>query len=346
MKQNKLGGKAILYMILLTIQFGLQPMLTNKFTPKTVCKSSVILVQETTKFLIAMTMLATGGSFSDALKGWSISSWLRVAVLPAGLYTIQNAAALTAYQNLDGVTFNVLNQTKTLSAALCCYLLIGRKQSKVQILSLFILFISALIIEGLIPLVYFTGRDIGGKGELKQASETQLHSSRHFTYGVLPVLLASFISGLAGAISQKNLQNGGRNALLFSSELCVASIITLLISLTFSADGQSIQRNGFFHEWTGYCFIPILSNAIGGIIVGLVTKYAGSVRKGFALIFGLVFTGLVQSFVDQIPLSKEQLVGGSMAALSVWLHSTNPPIGSVTNKASASNANRKLQKQD
>ena len=91
------------------------------------------------------------------IQDWSIASWIRVAVLPAGLYTIQNSAALLAYQHLDGITFNVLNQTKTLSAALCCYLLIGRKQSSVQIISLFLLLISALIIENMISIDFLGG---------------------------------------------------------------------------------------------------------------------------------------------------------------------------------------------
>lgn len=267
--------------------------------------------------------------------GWTISSWVRVAALPAGLYTIQNTAALTAYQNLDGVTFNVLNQTKTLSAAVCCYLLMGRKQSKLQIVSLFVLFLSALIVEDLIPLNFlFGGGDSlsSSSSNMDDESESKIQSSRHFVNGVLPCLLASFISGLAGAISQKNLQNGGRNPYLFSSELCVASVLTLLSSLTVSADGERIRSNGFFDQWTIQTLIPVLTNAIGGIIVGLVTKYAGSVRKGFALIFGMILTGVVQSMNDGVPLAPSQVVGGIFAAISLWMHATNPYIATTRQK--------------
>lgn len=44
------------------------------------------------------------------LIGWNITTWLTVALLPAGLYALQNLAALQAYQNLDALTFNVLNR--------------------------------------------------------------------------------------------------------------------------------------------------------------------------------------------------------------------------------------------
>lgn len=195
-------------------------------------------------------------------------------------------------------------------------------------MALVLLFISALIVENLIPLNFLLSRkDV----EEKESPEISFQSSRHFTHGVLPVMLASFISGLAGAISQKNLQNEGRNPYLFSSELCIASISTLSISLIFTTDGQRIRAHGFFDQWTLQTLIPVLTNAIGGIIVGLVTKYAGSVRKGFALIFGMVLTGVVQSIIEGVPLSSSKLIGGIFAALSLWMYSSGS--GKVTKKA-------------
>ena len=153
--------------------------------------------------------------------------------------------------------------------------------------------------------------------------------ARHVTHGVAPVLLASFLSGLAGALSQKNLQ--GRNPYLFSMELCAASFIILTLSLLVSPDGEQIRQEGFWGaDWNVQVFIPILTNAVGGILVGLVTKYAGSVRKGFALIFGIFLSGILQS--EQV--TKEQIVGGLLAALSLWLHAVNPPVPKSTESKS------------
>ena len=175
---------------------------------------------------------------------------------------------------MDAFTYNVLNQTKTLSAALCCYLVMGRKQSSVQIVSLFLLLLAALVMEGVIS--------VGSPGKTYDDDDANKKwESNHFALGVAPCLLASFLSGLSGALSQKNLQaqGGGRNPYLFSMELCVGSSLILSASLLFSPDGKLIAEQGFWHGWTSATWIPILSNSIGGILVGLVTKYAGSVRK-------------------------------------------------------------------
>jgi solute carrier family 35 (UDP-sugar transporter), member A1/2/3 len=258
------------------------------------------------------------------LVDWSLRSWLAVALVPAALYSIQNLAALSAYQHLDAITYNVINQTKTLSAALCCYLVMGRSQSSVQIVALLLLLLSALVLEGIVDI-----RLLFDESTRPQWSTHQTIDTQRLTKGIAPLLLASFISGLAGALSQKNLQatSGGRNAYLFSMELCVASVFLLLISFTVSPDGQRIMHHGFWHGWTPLTLLPIATNSAGGIIVGLVTKHAGSVRKGFALILGIFLSGLIQAaFQPELSIESAHIAGGLLAAVSLYLHSTFPPM--------------------
>ena len=171
--------------------------------------------------------------------------------------------------------------------------------------------------------------------------------------GVAPILLASFISGLAGALSQRSLQratstnSGGRNSYLYSMELCVASSLLLMTSWIVSSDGREVWEKGFFAGWTPQTWIPIVTNSLGGILVGLVTKYAGSVRKGFALIFGILLSGLIQAALSSsesgvVGVSMEQWLGGMLAVLSLYLHATNPPKP----LAAAATAATKAVKQD
>jgi len=335
-------------MALLALQFGLQPSLTRQFTPPQINRSTVILVQEILKFCFAATMLhlsTTKDQLRDLWSKWSITEWLTVAGVPAGLYAIQNVAALTAYQHLDALTFNVLNQTKTLSAALCCYVVMGRPQSLLQIVALFLLLTSALVMEGAVPLPEALGGTAIAARILEEKDETSTSSgedeiewdSYRFTHGVIPILLASFISGLAGALSQKNLQTLRRNPYQFSMELCAASAFMLALKLGVSfvlGRQQQPQEEmlttsaSMWEGWTPTTLIPIVTNAAGGIVVGLVTKYAGSVRKGFALIFGILLSALVQEFATAAGSAKvrpEQIMGGVIAAVSLYLHATNPP---------------------
>lgn len=135
----------------------------------------------------------------------------------------------------------------------------GKAQSKIQVASLVMLFLSACIIEKILPLEKLI---LGKKKETdidetlpesddmkQETAESDVHASRQqHTTGVIAVLTASFISGLAGSLTQKSLQHGvagssgvGRNSYLFSMELCVASTMIFFGSLIRSDDGKRIR---------------------------------------------------------------------------------------------------------
>ena len=131
---------------------------------------------------------------------------------------------------------------------------------------------------------------------------------------------------LAGAITQKHLQQLDRNPFLFTMELSAFSTLLLLASslLGFSDAKSRARKFKISHGWTWKTWIPVVTNASGGILVGLVTKHAGAVRKGFALIFGMLLSGVIQNYFwsEGGRVTNEQIVGGVLAAFSLWMHST------------------------
>ena len=73
-RSSSSNRKAIFYLILLAIQFGIQPILTRRYTPTTIINSTVILVQELVKFTMAWMMLSLSGATAVATKGTSFKS--------------------------------------------------------------------------------------------------------------------------------------------------------------------------------------------------------------------------------------------------------------------------------
>jgi len=67
----KMNKEAFIFMTLLAIQFGIQPGLVRAYIPQTICKSSVVLVQEFLKFFFAAVSLFASGkeTVSKAVKG-------------------------------------------------------------------------------------------------------------------------------------------------------------------------------------------------------------------------------------------------------------------------------------
>ena len=345
-----LAAKDILpltYMVLLAFQFAVQPILTQKFAPKTMIRSTYVLMQDWTRIVIAALLLTTTGSWGSAFSDWSWQASLLSAGIPSTLYLVQNFCSLIAYQNLQPITYNVLNQTKTLSAAFWCFFLLNQRQSFQQILALGILLLSALVMENVVHIPFCAPTNESSVAESSEsdngesdnrsdsirAGTCQSKSTERRAYiftGVLPVLAASLISGLAGAWIQRSLQSvKGGNSLFLTLQMSVFSSMFLTASLlTISPDRQrAIDTGSWTTGWTLGTWIPIFVNALGGVLVGLVTKFSGAVSKGFALIAGMFLSGILQNYLSSGDgtrrVSTQQWIGGALAALSVYIHSTS-----------------------
>jgi solute carrier family 35 (UDP-sugar transporter), member A1/2/3 len=339
------NGKEILpalYMILLAVQFATQPILTKKFAPKGIIRSTYVLAQDCVRLSLSIFLLTITRSWSSASMNWSLCNSLAMAGVPSVLYLIQSYLSLIAYQTLSPITYNVLNQTKTISAAICCFLLLGQRQSFFQVCSLGILLLAALVMENVVPvqLPVLSPKNHVNENQKQQQDSGVLRStvsSISTKAGIAPILAASLLSGLAGAWTQGSLRYPGRrnsNSLFFSLELSLYSILSMVVTLQIPGvlSDRELLKSSNSHErwfvgWTPNTLIPILVNAIGGILVGLVTKTSGVVPKGFALIFGMFLSGILQNKSVGESVTREQWIGGLLAAISIWIHASYPYIG-------------------
>lgn len=313
--------RGYLSLLLLALQFGLQPMLVRTYVPEGTLKIAVVLTTEAVKIVLCSSCLLLEGLLSKEpfsnlraiRRTWSLGSSLRCAAVPAALYSVQNMLVQLGYQYLDPLTFNLLNQTKTIFSAVCLFLVMGKRQSLLQVVALLLLAGAALVLN---------------YEEMVASGGEAARDEKWFQLGFLPVLAASFISGLCTAFAQKVLTEA-RNSYLFSMELGFYGTLLLLATYLSGEGGAEVRGSGslagLFAGITPGAMIPITTQAAGGIVVGLVTKYAGGVRKGFGLVMGILITGLVQNFVQGAQVSHAQLVATPMVILSLFLHSQYPP---------------------
>lgn len=355
------------YFILLCLQCGSQPILVKLFMPTNVIRSTCVIAQEGVKFAVSLFFLVFSGNFASATESWTPKNAVLAAGVPATLFAIQNYANLMANQVLPPVTFSVMNQTKILSTAWCVYLLMGKKQTNLQVVALMMLVFATLIIQKIVPLDCYgqpvlvveddkikkeqetekntkddnndiekplldkedSSKDLSKEATGETTAEKKLspeeEAARQLTMGVLPALLASFLSGLAGTLTQKTLQLYHRSPHVFNMELAIFSSSFLFLTLLLgSPDYKKIKEGGISQGWTWKTWIPITSNAFGGVLVGLVTLHQGAVVKGFAMIFGMAIIGVLQQIVfgsEGGGVTREQFLGGCIGAFSLWMHS-------------------------
>jgi uncharacterized membrane protein len=111
-------------------------------------------------------------------------------------------------------------------------------------------------------------------------------------------------------------------------ELGLFSCISLIVSMFATKNGREAlsEEGSIFKYWTPLSLIPIVVRALGGVLTALVHKYAGATRKGYALIAGLIMTGLTQSVIEGERLSFDEILAVAFVILSSYLHLSYPPI--------------------
>lgn len=148
------------------------------------------------------------------------------------------------------------------------WIILGNQQSIIQIIALLLLLVAAVVLNI-------------GKSSVSVDVD---YSTYHI--GVLVVLAASLLSGISAALVQKAfLPPNPCNSMLFSAELAVYGIM-FLVAREVYVSIESGSSGDLLKNWDAFTLIPVLTNACGGLIVGFVSKYAGAVVKGFALIAG------------------------------------------------------------
>ncbi|CAN6252032.1 unnamed protein product [Urochloa humidicola] len=301
--------KVALYLTLLTLQYGAQPLISKRFVRQDTIVTSLVLATEAAKVICAIILLVAEGSLKKQFRNWTLTGSLTASGLPAAIYALQNSLLQISYKNLDSLTFSILNQTKLLWTAFFTYLILGQKQSSKQILALTLLISAAVLLS---------------VGESSSKSSKGGSSDYVLLYRIIPVTVASMLSGLASSLCQWASQVKKHTSYMMTIEMSFIGSMCLLASTYRSPDGEAIRKYGFFHEWTLWTVVPVLMNAVGGILVGLVTTYAGGVRKGFVIVSALLVTALLQFVFDGKPPSHYCLMALPLVMTSIFIYQKYP----------------------
>jgi UDP-sugar transporter A1/2/3 len=134
-------------LLLLALQYGLQPFLTASFLSAAGCDArAVVLATELAKAALCAVSLVVQRQPGQRFRGSTLAD-LRRAAAPAACYLVQNLLLQRAYADLDSLTFNCLNQTKLVATTLALYVLLRQRQTPRQLLALAMLLLAGALLQ-------------------------------------------------------------------------------------------------------------------------------------------------------------------------------------------------------
>ena len=125
-----------------------------------------------------------------------------------------------------------------------------------------------------------------------------------------PQASASNSGGVEKPIWLRNIQLG-----LISLVLGLASVYVF--------DGKAVAEGGFFQGYTWLTLGVISQVSLGGLLVGLVMKYADNVVKGFATSLSIVISSAVSSFIPAFGFTPDPsfCLGAALVMVATMLYS-------------------------
>jgi len=241
-----ISSRGYVFILLLALQFGMQPLFTKMFVRHDADKVMLVLGCEVLKFAIAIVLLFTENvkKGRESVANFTLSDSLRCGAILASVYAFQNILIQVGYQNMSGLLFNLLNQTKILFTAVMVYAFTGKTQSKAQIVALFMVLVVGIVLT--LP----KNED---NEEMKQVS---------LWSGVIPTLGAALLSGVGAGWSQRVTRKKSKSAYLFSAEISFYSSLNLVASVIFTSGFDTLYSRAVCFSLFNFLFTTTTTTTI------------------------------------------------------------------------------------
>uniref|UniRef100_UPI0037E7F07E UDP-galactose translocator isoform X2 n=1 Tax=Semicossyphus pulcher TaxID=241346 RepID=UPI0037E7F07E len=245
---------------------------------------------------------------------------LKLAV-PSLIYTLQNNLQYVAISNLPAATFQVTYQLKILTTALFSVMMLRKSLSKVQWVSLLLLFAGVAIVQ------------VQQEGN-KEASVLN-SSTQNYTVGLVAVVISCLSSGFAGVYFEKILKGSSASVWMRNVQLGIFGMVLGMLGLWWN-DGAAIAEHGFLFGYTGMVWCVIFNQAFGGLLVAVVVKYADNILKGFATSFSIIVSTVTSIYLFGFHVDLLFTAGAGLVIGAVYMYSLPKAAGGSSSPSSSS----------
>lgn len=212
---------------------------------------------------------------------------LKVSV-PGLLYTLQNNLLFIALSNLSGAVYQVTYQMKILTTAVLSVLILKKSLGRDKWTAL------AILTSGVVMIQW--PRD---HGESPAAHNNRKeHHTDNALIGFLAVMSACVTSGFAGVYLEKILKQTSTSIWLRNIQLALFGSILGFGGALWN-DGAKIKDQGLLGGFNFMVWLVIILQAVGGLVVAAVLKYADNILKCFGNALSIILSCLVSAVVFQ-----------------------------------------------
>uniref|UniRef100_A0A8C7NQE2 Solute carrier family 35 member A3a n=1 Tax=Oncorhynchus mykiss TaxID=8022 RepID=A0A8C7NQE2_ONCMY len=262
--------------------------------------SSAVVVAELMKILTCVLLIFKEHSYNvralNSILRQEIThkpkETLKLAIL-SGIYTLQNNLLYVALSNLDAATYQVRQPVME-----CVHRRL----------------VATLIWED--RLIVMTGWPSESLG----APEKEQMSEGSQFVGVVAVLVACCSSGFAGVYFEKILKETKQSVWVRNIQLGMFGLVFGLMGM-FAYDGVRVRESGMFKGYNTITWTVVVLQALGGLVIAAVIKYADNILKGFATSLSIILSTLISYFwLEDFEPTSVFFLGAVLVIVATFLY--------------------------
>tara|TARA_B110001452_G_scaffold267364_1_gene276991 strand:+ start:2280 stop:3347 length:1068 start_codon:yes stop_codon:yes gene_type:complete len=318
------------YVPVATVLMATQPLLTTASLDEDGTYSysmlSVTLVAEACKLLISLSLyyfVASQRKSHNALRCRDVVQFS----VPAMVYFVNNNMIFLIMQRINSTQFQVVSCMKTVFTAVLFRLIMKRELTTAKWAAIVTLACGAASSE----LQHVQGRSDTrcSYGDSGSGEGVSLETSAAFV-GVMGTLLSSLLSSFAGIYNEVLLKKDSQlhsihvqNALLYTW-----GVLFNTIGLA-ALDSTLIIRCAFFSGFNMWTWVLLMNNALSGLAISAVLKYADNIVRVFAHTGAMVLTACVEVVALSEALSAQLPLAIAIVSASTVTYSTDGPVKAI-----------------
>ncbi|OAD05334.1 hypothetical protein MUCCIDRAFT_152638 [Mucor lusitanicus CBS 277.49] len=233
-------------------------------------------------------------------------------LIPSGLYALQNNLLYVALSNLEAATFQVTYQMKIMSTAVFSVVLLGKSLSRDKWLALLLLMIGVTLVQSQSMSSSSSATTASAKDEILLAPQNPF-------IGFMAVITSCVSSGFAGCYFEKILKTSDTSMWVRNIQLGISGALFSLVGM-LAYDMQPIMEGGLLQGYDWLTWVVVANQALGGLLVAIVVKYADNILKGFATSLSIIVSGVISIYLFSFQPSGVFIVGAMIVMASSYLY--------------------------
>eukprot|EP00929_Paragymnodinium_shiwhaense_P033214 TRINITY_DN18284_c0_g1_i1.p1 TRINITY_DN18284_c0_g1~~TRINITY_DN18284_c0_g1_i1.p1 ORF type:complete len:368 (+),score=84.06 TRINITY_DN18284_c0_g1_i1:136-1239(+) len=265
--------------------------------------SSNVLVSEALKFVISGCLYV--GDQRQPKGQMRLREFLEYAV-PGLIYFVNNNLNFLILMYVDATTFQLLSQLKTVFTALLFRYFLGHQLSFYQYLAIWQLACGSAV------------------SQIPVSGDHSREESRSSLLGFCFAAFSCLLSASGGIYSEKLLKDKAKDSLHWQNmQLYTWGIVLNVISM-LASDYSTILQDGVFKGYNGWTWAVTLNNALNGLAISAILKYADNIARVYAHACAMLLTMLLSTLFFQTPITPKLVLAVAVVSSSAFQYNVKP----------------------